>query len=95
MLSSTFLPPNFEKLVQFQENMECQIYGGVTIFLRKMSYPFKNLKSALDGQKHHETTMQLHAINWFDTSCTNHHTKNKFPLLSFPEINHSKTHCHS
>lgn len=57
----------------------------------KVSYSFKNVKTAVKGQMHRGKTLQLHAVNWFNTSCTDHCTKNEFLLLSLHQINHSKT----
>lgn len=63
---------------------------GDSIFKKNLC-PFKNLKTTLEAQKRHGTTLQLHAINWFDISCTDYRTKNTFLALSLPQINQSKT----
>ena len=59
----------------------------MTMFSRKSLCPFKSLLT-VSGQKHLGTPLQLHVVNWFDTSCTHHVAKNKFLLLSLPQINH-------
>ena len=89
MLPPAFYPSCLEKLVQFHDNMECQLQRVITLS-RKISCLFKNVKTMLEGQKHQGTSLKHHAVNWFDTSCTDHQTKNKFLLLSIPQIKHSK-----
>lgn len=81
MLPPTFVPLSLEKLVQLQVNMD-NIVGDNTF--KKNFTPFKKFEDSFRRSKTSWDHCTTSCIKWFDASCTDPHTKNKFLLLSFP-----------